>query len=309
MNNQNQYYPQQQQHQQQQQQQQQPNAGMYQQQYGHQPQPQYNGSSGGFAGQPNLNYDSNDGQNGNPYNQNYNHDYNYNNEEQQPLVHPQPQQPQQYQEPQQHQQSQQQQQYNQYYPAPSPQQQNMQHPLAHSTTTGITTASTASHAMTREPYVDPETLIVYPCNNPEFEGWLTKQSMWLKDWRRRYFILSGSKLFFAKNPYSAPHGMIDLGTATTVKSADIKSRKKYSFEISTHDMTYLMYADNEKEKDDWIGSVGRSIVRCSGTFLSRNDVKGGGNTGGGNGYGDDEDDDDDHDGVFENSENHPYFND
>jgi hypothetical protein len=29
------------------------------------------------------------------------------------------------------------------------------------------------------------------CGNTE--GWLTKQSEWLKDWRRRYFILKGDK--------------------------------------------------------------------------------------------------------------------
>ncbi len=108
--------------------------------------------------------------------------------------------------------------------------------------------------------------------------------------------------------------MIDLSTATTVKSADVKSRKKNSFEVSTHDMTYLMYTDSEKEKDDWIGSIGRSIVRASGTFLTKNDAAGAGTaTGsGGNGYGDGNDygyGDDDDDGVFENSENHPYFND
>ena len=40
--------------------------------------------------------------------------------------------------------------------------------------------------------------IRYDTNNPDFEGWLTKQSAWLKDWRRRYFILKGSKLFFAR---------------------------------------------------------------------------------------------------------------
>jgi hypothetical protein len=141
--------------------------------------------------------------------------------------------------------------------------------------------------------------------------------MWLKDWRRRYFLLCGSKLFFAKNSYAAPHGMIDLSTATTVKSADVKSRKKNSFEVSTHDMTYLMYTDSEKEKDDWIGSVGRSIVRSSGTFLTKNDVAGAGTAtgsggnGGGNDYGDNDYGygDEDDDGVFENSENHPYFND
>lgn len=39
-----------------------------------------------------------------------------------------------------------------------------------------------------------------------FAGWLTKQSVWLKDWRRRYFILKGSKLFFSKSQFAAPHG-------------------------------------------------------------------------------------------------------
>ena len=266
----------------------------------------------------------------------------------------------QYQQQQQQQQPQQQIQYNN--------QNQYNHPLAPAPGRGMPPqtngghAQHSSHPMARGPYIDPETQIAYPCANPDFEGWLTKQSMWLKDWRRRYFLLSGSKLFFAKNAFSAPHGMIDLSTATTVKSADVKSRKKNSFEVSTHDMTYLMYADTEKEKDDWIGSVGRSIVRASGTFLTKNDVKGAGsatrnsgsggalnaNANGGSGinsaatrtstlggrglggygnpgvghsdgygYGDRGDDDDDDydaygdgdDGVFENSDNHPYFND
>lgn len=60
--------------------------------------------------------------------------------------------------------------------------------------------------------------------------------------------------------------MIDLSQCTTVKSADLKSKKRNSFEISTPDTTFLLYADTEKEKDDWIGSVGKSIVRCSSTY-------------------------------------------
>lgn len=63
-----------------------------------------------------------------------------------------------------------------------------------------------------------------------------------QDWRRRFFILKGSRLFFAKTPYEAPHGMIDLSRCTTVKSADLKSHKKHSFEISTPETTYLLYA-------------------------------------------------------------------
>jgi hypothetical protein len=32
----------------------------------------------------------------------------------------------------------------------------------------------------RPPFVDPVTNIIYDVDNPEYEGWLTKQSMWLK---------------------------------------------------------------------------------------------------------------------------------
>lgn len=62
--------------------------------------------------------------------------------------------------------------------------------------------------------------------------------------------------------------MIDLAHCTTVKSADLKSKKRHSFEISTPEITYLLYADTEQEKDDWIGRVGKAIVRCSSTYYN-----------------------------------------
>jgi len=34
--------------------------------------------------------------------------------------------------------------------------------------------------LARPPYVDPTTNIIYDTDQPEYEGWLTKQSMWLK---------------------------------------------------------------------------------------------------------------------------------
>ncbi len=71
--------------------------------------------------------------------------------------------------------------------------------------------------------------------------------------------------------------------------------------------------DDEKIKDDWIGSVGRAIVRCSSTYVSRNKQGGGGGGNGGGGGGGQaglsndayEDDSDD----YSNSSNNPYFND
>lgn len=160
--------------------------------------------------------------------------------------------------------------------------------------------------LTRPPFIDPTTGIAYDTANSEFEAYLTKQSVWLRDWRRRFFILKGSRLFFAKTPYEAPHGMIDLSRCTTVKSADLKSHKKHSFEISTPETTYLLYADDEKAKDDWIGSVGRAIVRCSSTYVSRGKTSQGGGNGGRASQNDDDYDDD---SDYSNSSNNPYFND
>ena len=59
-------------------------------------------------------------------------------------------------------------------------------------------------------YTDPATGPRYDTSNPDHSGWLTKQSAWLRDWRRRHFILKQSKLFFSKHEGSPPHGMIDL---------------------------------------------------------------------------------------------------
>ena len=119
--------------------------------------------------------------------------------------------------------------------------------------------------MDRPPFVD-EMGVSHDTRNPSHHGWLTKQSAWLKDWRRRYFILKNSKLFFCKSEYSAPHGMIDLATCMTVKSAELRAGKKNAIEVSTNETVFYMYADTEKEKDEWIGAIGRAIVQSSATY-------------------------------------------
>ena len=83
----------------------------------------------------------------------------------------------------------------------------------------------------RRTYTDPATGIRYDTSNPDYQGWLTKQSVWLKDWRRRYFILKSSKLFFCKSENSTPHGMIDLASCMTVKSAEYKAHKRNALEV------------------------------------------------------------------------------
>jgi hypothetical protein len=105
--------------------------------------------------------------------------------------------------------------------------------------------------------------------------------------------------------------MMDLAHCTTVKSADLKSKKRHSFEISTPETCYLLYADTESEKDDWIGRVGKAIVRSSRTYYPTQPT--GGNASAANNkdrdpdsYYQDEYDDD----IYENDDpDNPYFND
>jgi hypothetical protein len=107
--------------------------------------------------------------------------------------------------------------------------------------------------------------------------------------------------------------MMDLSICTTVKSADLKSGKFHSFEISTPDTCYLLHAETESEKDDWIGRVGKAIVRCSRTYYKgegTNNSKAttsihGNNSTSANRHQEEEDDD-----IYENDDpDSPYFND
>ncbi|KAM1349692.1 hypothetical protein EV1_003720 [Malus domestica] len=56
--------------------------------------------------------------------------------------------------------------------------------------------------------------------------------------------------------------VISIGTCLTVKGAKDVVHKPCAFELSTtnHDTMYFI-ADSEKEKEEWINSIGRSIVQ------------------------------------------------
>jgi len=93
-----------------------------------------------------------------------------------------------------------------------------------------------------------------PLGKPSYEGLLHKRSEWLQQWRLRFFKLylgpNGPRLYFCKDKESPPHGAIDLRQCLTVKSADDKTGKKNSFEVSTSEQHFFMYADTAQEKDE-----------------------------------------------------------
>jgi hypothetical protein len=68
-----------------------------------------------------------------------------------------------------------------------------------------------------------------------------------------------------------------------------------------------LYADTESEKDDWIGRVGKAIVRCSRTYYSKSQMNDGSGSNNPNSTGHDNNDDDD---IYTNDDpDNPYFND
>jgi len=103
-------------------------------------------------------------------------------------------------------------------------------------------------------------------SNPERSGWLTKQGDYIKTWRRRWFVLKQGKLFWFKEPSAAtsptsvPRGVISVSTCLTVKGAEDVLHKASAFELSTPQTTMFFIADNDKDKEDWINSIGRAIV-------------------------------------------------
>jgi PH domain len=113
-------------------------------------------------------------------------------------------------------------------------------------------------------------------NNPERTGWLNKQGEYIKTWRRRWFVLKQGKLFWFKDSAvtraSVPRGVIPVASCLTVKGAEDVLNRQFAFELSTSRDTMYFIADSEKEKEDWINSIGRSIVQHSRSVVTDNEV-------------------------------------
>lgn len=115
---------------------------------------------------------------------------------------------------------------------------------------------------------------------PDRCGWLLKQGDMLRNWRRRWFVLKDGKIFWFKtdsiSALSLPRGVIEVKHCLSVKGAEEVLNKPFAFELSTQNDTMYFIAESDKEKEDWINSVGRAIVRHSRSLCEE--------SGAGNGY-------------------------
>lgn len=95
----------------------------------------------------------------------------------------------------------------------------------------------------------------------DHKGYLMKQSVWLKTWRRRFFFLKDNVLYFSVKSGQRPHGRIVLTyNMVRVRSAEEQTDRRFSFAISIPGENYFLQARNEREKDQWVRAIGQAIT-------------------------------------------------
>ncbi|KAK6588904.1 PH domain-containing [Cryptosporidium xiaoi] len=95
------------------------------------------------------------------------------------------------------------------------------------------------------------------------QGWLYKQSRFLKDWRRRWFVLTRNYLasFKDSNSLASPTESLKLSECLTVRSADEDTNRENAFRVDTPNRVFFLIAENPIEKEEWIGQIGRQMIR------------------------------------------------
>jgi len=99
---------------------------------------------------------------------------------------------------------------------------------------------------------------------PSYEGWMTKKGDLVKNWKRRYFKLHGSMLFYfkKKEQQDIPAGLVCI--ADTVKPPDCLDPlpdHPFTFVIPTRLRDYLICTDNAEDMYEWVQQLRASRKR------------------------------------------------
>mmetsp|Transcript_120207 Transcript_120207/g.347393 ORF Transcript_120207/g.347393 Transcript_120207/m.347393 type:complete len:123 (-) Transcript_120207:173-541(-) len=95
------------------------------------------------------------------------------------------------------------------------------------------------------------------------QGWLIKQSRFVKEWRKRWFVLTHQYIcsFKAQGELRNPTEAIRLRECSCVKAADEDTGKTNSFRVESPNRVFFLIADTAAEREEWIGNIGRQMVR------------------------------------------------
>merc|ERR1711874_427036 len=109
--------------------------------------------------------------------------------------------------------------------------------------------------------IDPDSIIK--------SGWLLKQSKYLKDWRRRWLVLTKNYLLSYKDCNSDLNDfteVLNINNCSTVKSIENMNNQKCknnAFKVESNERKFFLVADDQKDKERWIGFIGRQMIKPS----------------------------------------------
>jgi len=95
------------------------------------------------------------------------------------------------------------------------------------------------------------------------EGWVFKESAVLRQFRRRWLVLTPEKLYSFKKErgYSEPPTEeVDLKLCGTVKSADDLTNRSYTFTVQVPDRNFFLMATSDAERNEWVAAIGRATT-------------------------------------------------
>jgi len=94
------------------------------------------------------------------------------------------------------------------------------------------------------------------------QGWVLKESATLKQWRKRWLVLTPEKLYTFKKErvYDIPTEEVDLRQCGTVKSADDITNRPFSFTVQVPDRNFLLVAMSDVDRNEWVAQIGRATT-------------------------------------------------
>ena len=91
------------------------------------------------------------------------------------------------------------------------------------------------------------------------EGWCKKQGGVVKNWKKRYFVLTAHELsYYEKEPPSKQLGVIDLSKASKVQY-ESDQKHGYVFIVSIPKRTYYIATETAQERDSWVTTLNQVI--------------------------------------------------
>ena len=91
------------------------------------------------------------------------------------------------------------------------------------------------------------------------EGWVFKESAVLRQFRRRWMVLTPDKLYSFKKERgydTPPTEEVDLKLCGTVKSADDLTNRQYTFTVQVPDRNFFLMASSDAERNEWVAAIG-----------------------------------------------------